>query len=89
MMCERFEMSLIVPFRYNPSFYETIGTEGDAGLQPSGNIQQSRTFYREAAGVVSGHEGIGYSRGSFRSEGIRSLRAVLHGRIKRKTVGKE
>ena len=27
----RFEMSLIVPFRYNPSFYEKIGTEEGAG----------------------------------------------------------
>lgn len=31
MIYERFEMSLIVPFRYNPSFYEKIGTEEDVG----------------------------------------------------------
>ena len=34
MMYERFEMSLIVPFRYNPSFYEKIGTEECAGGEP-------------------------------------------------------
>lgn len=31
MMYERFEMSLIVPFQYNPSFYEKIGTKENAG----------------------------------------------------------
>lgn len=34
MMYERFEMSLIVPFQYNPSFYEKIGIEEDAGGEP-------------------------------------------------------
>ena len=34
MMYERFEMSLVVPFRYNPSFYEKIGTEKDFGGEP-------------------------------------------------------
>lgn len=34
MIYERFEMSLIVPFWYNPSFYEKIGTEGNAGEKP-------------------------------------------------------
>lgn len=31
MKYERFEMSLIVPFWYNPSFYEKIGTDEDSG----------------------------------------------------------
>ena len=31
MMYERFEMSLIVPFGYNLSFYEKIGTEEETG----------------------------------------------------------
>ena len=34
MIYERFEMSLIVPFWYNPFFYEKIGTEEDAGGKP-------------------------------------------------------
>lgn len=34
MMYERFEMSLIVPFWYNPSIYEKIGTEEDTGGKP-------------------------------------------------------
>lgn len=34
MIYERFEMSLIVPFRYNPSFYEKLGAEWDDGGEP-------------------------------------------------------
>lgn len=34
MMYERFEMSLIVSFRYNQSFYEKIGAEEGAGGEP-------------------------------------------------------
>lgn len=34
MRYERFEMSLIIPFRYNPSFYEKVGIEKNAGGEP-------------------------------------------------------
>lgn len=34
MIYERFEMSLIIPFWYNPFFYEKIGTKEDAGGKP-------------------------------------------------------
>ena len=34
MIYERFEMSLIVPFWYNLSFYEKIGTEEETGGEP-------------------------------------------------------